>query len=70
MANDGALSYRWQGVHGRRGEEEHVAVLIALELFADVLRDGGVGGVGETVDFYGTWGVVARRDGVGGGTVV
>lgn len=45
-------------------------MLIALELFADVWGDGGVGGVGETVDFYGARGVVAGHGGVAGGAVV
>lgn len=69
MADDGAFSHVRQGVHGRGGEEEDVALLVALELFADVVGDGGVGGVGEAVDFNGAGGVVAGDGGVRGGAV-
>lgn len=63
MADGLAVLDGREGVERGRGEEEDVAVLVAVELFADVFRDGQVGCVAEVVDFYGPGWVVCVSDG-------
>ena len=59
MACDGAFAYRWEDVYRWRGEEEDIAIFVALELFSDVGGDLRVCLFGEAVDFDRTGAVVA-----------
>ena len=65
MADGLAVLDGREGVEWRRGEEEDVAVLVAVELFADVFRDGEIRCVAEMVDFYGPRWVVCVPNGDG-----
>lgn len=63
MADGLAVLDGREGVERGRGEEEDVAMLVTVELFADVFGDGQVGCVAEVVDFYGPGWVVCVSDG-------
>jgi len=53
VAERGALFDGRENVERRGSEEEDVALVVALELIADVFRYGSVGGVAEVKDFVG-----------------
>lgn len=63
MADGLAVLDGREGVEWGSGEEEDVAMLVAVELFADVFRDGEVGCVAKVVDFYGPGWVVCVSHG-------
>ena len=67
MAEGRAFFQGREDVERRCGKEEDVALFVTLELVADVLGDGGVGGVAEVEDFVGGG---AGVGGGGGGVVM
>jgi hypothetical protein len=54
VAKCGAFFYRGKNVKRGCGEEEDVALIITLELLADIFGYGGIGGVAEVKDFVRT----------------
>lgn len=54
VAKCGAFFYRGKNVKRGCGEEEDVALIITLELLADIFGYGGVGGGAEVKDFVRT----------------